>query len=81
MPLAVLALTGPLFVPGCLILQTAQVPKDWRRVIVTLVAKALKQQTQCDSGARLLFAQPLSHLSQLPLLTTRQHGSPLADRR
>ncbi len=66
-------------------LQTVQLPEDWRRAIVTPVVKSTRttdpMQFKPDSltsvVCKILEAIPkeklLSHLSQLSLLTTRQH--------
>ncbi len=67
-------------------LQTAQVPEDWRRAIVTPVAKSPSTTDPrqirpmsltpvvCKILETILKEKLLSHLSQLLLLTTRQHG-------
>ncbi len=67
-------------------LQTAQVPDDWRRVIVTPVAKSPRTtdprqfsptsltSVVCKILEMILKEKLLSHLSQFSLLTTRQHG-------
>ncbi len=67
-------------------LQTAQVPEDWRRAIVIPVAKSPRTtdprqfrpinltSVVCKTLETILKDKLLSHLSQLSLLTTRQHG-------
>ncbi len=67
-------------------LQTAQVPEDWRRPIVTPVTKRPRTtdprqfrpisltSANCKILETILKKKVLSHLSQLSLLTTRQHG-------
>ncbi len=67
-------------------LQTAQVPEDWRRAIVTPVARSPRttdpRQSRpisltsvvCGILETILKEKLLSHLSQLLLQTTRQHG-------
>ncbi len=67
-------------------LQTAQVPEDWRRAIVTLVAKPSRTtyprqfrpisltSVVCKILETILKKKLQSHLSQLSLLTKRQHG-------
>ncbi len=44
-------------------LQPAQVLEDWRRAIVTAVAKTPAQQTQGNSASRLSFAKSLRRSS------------------
>ncbi len=65
--------------------QTGQVPEDWRRVIVTPVTKTPRTtdprqfrptrltSVVCKILETILKEKLLSHLSQLSLLTTRQH--------
>ncbi len=67
-------------------LQTAQVPEDWCRTIVTLVAKSPRTtdprhfrpfsltSVVCKILETILKEKLLAFLSQLSLLTTRQHG-------
>ncbi len=67
-------------------LQTAQVPGDWRRAIVTSVAKSPRTtdprqfrpisltSVVCKILETILKENLLSHLYQILLLTTRQHG-------
>ncbi len=67
-------------------LQTAQVPGDWRRAIVTPVAKSPRTtdprqfrpisltSVVCKILETILKENLVSHLFQLSLLTTRQHG-------
>ncbi len=63
-------------------LQTAQVPDNWRRAIVTPVAKIprttdprqFRSISLTSVVCKLLNEKLLSHLSQFSLLTTRQHG-------
>ncbi len=67
-------------------LQTAQVPEDWRRAIVTPVAKSPRTtdpiqfrpisltSVVCKILGTILKVKLLSHSPQLSLLTTRQHG-------
>ncbi len=67
-------------------LQTAEAPDDWRRAIVAPVAKSPRTtdprqfrhfsltSVVCKILEMILKEKLLSHLSQFPLLTTRQHG-------
>ncbi len=68
-------------------LQTAQVPEDWRRALITLTAKKTSRTTDprqfrpisltsavCKILVMILKEKLLSHLSQLSLQTTRLHG-------
>ncbi len=67
-------------------LQTAQVPEDWRRAIVTPVANTPRTpdprqfrpisltSVVCKILVMILKEKLLSLLSQLSLLTTKQHG-------
>ncbi len=67
-------------------LQTAQVHEDWRRAIVTPVAKRPRTTDPrqfrpirltsdvCKILETILKEKLLPHLSQLSLLATRQHG-------
>ncbi len=66
-------------------LQTAQFPEEWRRAIITPVAKSPRTtdprqfrpisltSVVCKILETILKEKLLSHLSQLSLLTTRQH--------
>ncbi len=71
---------SPLFARMCnLSLQTAQVPEDIRRAIVSPIAKNPAQQTQGTSDPSAVTpvvckVLALPHLSQFALLTTRQHS-------
>ncbi len=75
---------APAFARMCnLSLQTAQVPEDWRRALVTPVAKSDRTTAPghlrpisltsgvCKTLETILKEKLLSHLSQLSLLTTR----------
>ncbi len=67
-------------------LQTAQVPEEWRRAKVPPVVKSPRTtdprqfrpisltSAVCKILETMLKEKLLSHLSQLSLLTTRQHG-------
>ncbi len=67
-------------------LQTAQVPEDWRRAIVTPFAKSPRTtdprqfrpisltSVVCKILGTILKVKLLFHLPQLSLLTTGQHG-------
>ncbi len=72
--------TLPPYLPERLTFQTAQVPEDWRCAIITPVAKNPHNRPTsltpavCKILETILNEKLLSHLSQLSLLTTRQHG-------
>ncbi len=67
-------------------IQTSQIPDDWCRVIITLVAKASHKADSnllvpirltavvCKELPAILKGKMFAQLSQRSLLTSRQHG-------